>query len=504
MDIQNQNAYDQAVAHRGQLAAQHAELVKGFEDYEASASLEGDSAPSDLENKKQYQRILASQSLRPRIEELDKAIENFDKAKADAAREERIKQSGSPILREAGLYNNWVTADIVEKEFTDPRLKDVTCVGANELRDLVTRQVENMQAHMSPNIKQEKLDLKVLEQLRLPRNAQGVEFFVETPTIQNVLRSDQSPGGQDWTPVRVAPQPLDRMVYFGGMMGATSEMFTDDGVDWKFPVLDDTSNEGELLANQGASATAQDLTELDEKTMKASIMSSKSVEVNLKMLQDVSFDVDRLVTRLLERRMARGWNRQFTTGDGTNQNSRGFITDAEDSGIVTAMNTLFSGDELLELKSSVNIGYFEDEGSPAGLEPVGGNVLKGWMFHQAVQGITERLKGNGQYLWRLGNLGISQNVPSLLAGMPYRINNHMDGVIAAGAADKVAAYGNFGYYMQRFMNLRINARFFDSGTVLGFKNRYIAFTIGYGRFVGGFPNTANDACEAVKTLTVKA
>ena len=56
--------------------------------------------------------------------------------------------------------------------------------------------------------------------------------------------------------------------------------------------------------------------------------------------------------------------------------------------------------------------------------------------------------------------------------------------------------------MDRMAGVRINARFFDSGTAGSYSVQFIAFIRAGGRFVGGLPDTAANECEAVKILAL--
>ena len=494
----NETKHNEAVAALGKLREQHDEIAKHVQDYTDKFAVKGDVAPSDEDNRTQEARLMAVTNLRSEISSIERFIEKQEDAKpldADAAR----AQLASPFVRWArSPHDGALDLSAEERErFVRNSASDIKMGDFVDVPDTV-----NADLSLS----------NVLDQIALPGNPRNVSFFIEPMQgvdnmfdpkarrgeVQNVLRSDVSPGGEDWAPIRVDGTLRDRLAYIGGMVNAGSEMRTSHGNDIKFPILDDTGESGELLANQGASATGQDLQNLSEVTLKAEVMSSKFVEANLMLQRDVSFDIDRLVAQRLDRRMARGWNIQFTTGDGTGANSRGVTIDAK-AGVTAASETTFTGNELLQLMDEVDYAYLDDEGDPAGLAAVGGGHI-GWMMHQKSLGIARRIQGNGQYLWRPGLMGLQYGDPDSLAGYPYRMNNAM--AVAPSQPDalkqRVVLFGNMGYYMQRFVNLRINARFFDSGTAGAFKARYIAFTVGYGRFVGGF--SAGNTCEAVAYL----
>ena len=81
--------------------------------------------------------------------------------------------------------------------------------------------------------------------------------------------------------------------------------------------------------------------------------------------------------------------------------------------------------------------------------------------------------------------------------MPFRVNNWLpDPAVNANTL----YFGNFGYYMLRMVNVEMMLSFFGSPEGKAFKQAFVGFKIAYGRFVGGFPNPANDAVECVKYL----
>ena len=139
------------------------------------------------------------------------------------------------------------------------------------------------------------------------------------------------------------------------------------------------------------------------------------------------------------------------------------------------------------------------EGSPAGLNPPMGSPHRGWMLHQKIIGVVRRMKGSdGQYLWRPAFAGLQYADPQTVSGYPIVMNNHMSSALTTGL--KLVAFGNFGYFMARTAGVKINARFFDSGTAGSYSVQFIAFIRCGGRFVGGLKETNANTCEAVKML----
>ena len=346
-------------------------------------------------------------------------------------------------------------------------------------------------------------DLEEISRIKVP-GAAAAELFIEpiVPGVdpQAILTSQSGDPGTDWSPETVDRRIWDTLAYAGGMLGASSEMVTTDGNVVKFPILDEAEEEGELI-EQTATVADRDLQNLGEKDMSASIISSKRVIMSLALQQDTAFDMDSVIRRRLNRRIDRTCNTQMTTGDGSGRQFRGATVDAMQAH-ETADAAALTSDELVETVEKINVAYFEGEGSPAGLDPMGGMAHRGWMLHQNVLGDIRRMKGtDGHFLWRPGLAGLQYADPPSIAGYPYRLNNKMGDLGTAGAV--ILLFGNFGYYMRRRVNFMLTARYTDSGTIINFASHFIAFRREWGRFVGGFPDIATDACEAVKKVVAK-
>lgn len=350
-----------------------------------------------------------------------------------------------------------------------------------------------------------------IEGVRLPTGSYvDVEWFFEAPEAirpgaepRATVRSDQSPGGQDWTPEPLFPslQYGQTLKLIGGVLGRTSEQRTRHGLKQKYGTLDDTGEEGEWFGSQVGPASDGDYTP-DGVEMGTQIHSSKKITVGLAFEQDTPYNTDMLTRTLMDRRHYRALDKAIVAGDGANDTPRGLMSDAV-VGVTTAANTGFTADELVSLIATVDIAYLMGEGSPYGLNPPRGAVHVGWGFNQATVGLIRLLKGgDNHYLWRPGLAGLQYADPPTIAGFPYVVDNNI-ATVAAGA--RVGFFGNLGYYMKRMAGPRIVGAFFDSGTASAYGRQYISFVRAGGRFVGGFadPAVATPLCEAVKALRIK-
>ena len=353
----------------------------------------------------------------------------------------------------------------------------------------------------------------MLEGIKIPGNVSNVEWFIEpAPAAFSMdgrqgpwatVRTDESPGGEDWTPVLVAPTwgIGETLKLIAGLNGRTSELRTSHGLKMRHPTVDDTAEEGEWFTNQGSSATDGDYTP-DNVEVGTQIHSSKKINQSLAAEADAA-QLARTARTNMDRRHARALERAIVVGAGANDTPRGVVTDAT-QGKKSGSNSAVVADDLLELIDTVDIGYMAGEGSPQGLNPPMGMVHRGFAFNQDTLSQIRRLKGtDGHYLWRPGLAGLQYADPPTISGYPFVISNYFASV--AANADFLA-FGNFGYWLKRMAGARIVARFFDSGTAGNFAVQYISFIRCGGRFVGGFadPSVAVPKTEAVKLLQAGA
>lgn len=342
-----------------------------------------------------------------------------------------------------------------------------------------------------------------LEGISLPPTANEVEFFVDDRMQAALTNVDGQKPGTTWNDSYIMQNVDDVLSYMGGVRGNVSEITTANGLDIKFPLVDDAAEKGAYLANATTAWTERDIQNLGEVTMQSAVISSQYVDLNLVLTNDVAFASEDFVNRRLARRIARGTNEALTTGDGSNGTPRGVITDASD-GVTSATNAGFTSDELLTLEDKIDIAYFQGEGSPMGFNPPApGRTLRGYMFHQETLGLIRRMKSTatGDYLWKPGFGDFASGDPATIMGRRYVINNFMD---TNAAGKKVIAFGNFGYYTFRNVAFTVRARFFDSATAANLNLRFCQWERNSGRYTGAIPDSTGDKTEAVKLLTIKA
>lgn len=242
---------------------------------------------------------------------------------------------------------------------------------------------------------------------------------------------------------------VERQKAYGAVQQVATVLTTATGAALPWPTNDDTGNVGALLA-ENTQATEQDLT-LGTAQLGAYKYTSKIVRVSLEFLQDVDWmDAESFLQRKFAERLGRIHNQHFTTGTGTAQ-PQGIVTGAT-SGVTAAAVAAITADELIDLQHSVDPAYR--------------NERSRFMLSDAALKAVRKLKasGTGEYLFQVST---SADMPNLLAGSPYVVNQDM---AAPATGVKSVLYGDFeaGYVVRlvkAFELIRLNERYADYGQV---------------------------------------
>ena len=263
----------------------------------------------------------------------------------------------------------------------------------------------------------------------------------------------------------LVPQAFyDRIVkaqkWVGGVRNVAFIFRTDSGAIMPVPQDNDTSNVGELLA-ENTVATILDTT-LGSKNLSAYMYSSKIVKVGLALIQDSAFDIDSWLAKKLGIRLARIQNQHFTTGTGSSQ-PQGVVTGATlgKTGLVGQTTSLIYAD-LVDIEHSIDPAY--RQGSPLGsgdfANDAGQTPSTNWMFADSTLKVLKKLlDGYARPLWQPG---LAVREPDSLMGYPYVINQDM-APMAANA--KSVLFGDFSNYFIREVSgvtiLRLTERYAD-------------------------------------------
>lgn len=242
---------------------------------------------------------------------------------------------------------------------------------------------------------------------------------------------------------------VEKQKAFGAVQQVSTVLDTATGNTLPWPTNDDTANVGALLAENTA-ATEQDFT-LGTAQLGAYKYTSKLVRVSIEFLQDVDWlDAEGFLSRKFAERLGRIHNQHFTTGTGSSQ-PQGIVTGAT-SGVTAASATLITADELIDLQHSVDPAYRNERSK--------------FMVSDTALKTVRKLKaaGTGEYLFQTST---SADMPNLLAGSPYVVNNDM---AVPATTVKSVLYGDFeaGYVIRlvkAFELIRLEERYAEFGQV---------------------------------------
>jgi HK97 family phage major capsid protein len=245
------------------------------------------------------------------------------------------------------------------------------------------------------------------------------------------------------------------LLAFGGMLSAARILPTSTGNALPWPTVNDTTNEGALLAENTA-ASEQDVT-FGTETLNAYKYTSKLIKVSSELMQDSAFDMDAYLREALSERLARILNRHATTGTGTDQPQG--VVGASTAGKTAASSSAVTFDELRDLIHSVDPAY-RDRG-----------LL---MFHDNTLLALSKLKDDqSRYLWMPSP---RDGEPDRIWGYRYSINQHMP---VFGSGNKSILFGDFKKYIIRIVRQtvirRLDERYAEADQV--------AF-VGFSRFDG--------------------
>lgn len=262
--------------------------------------------------------------------------------------------------------------------------------------------------------------------------------------VQAAMSGDQANGAQGGytVPTTVAEKLLEAQKAFGGMRNVATILRTASGNPISYPTTDGTGEEGELVP-ENTSATDQDIT-FGTRPLNVYKFSSKVVTVPWELLQDSAIDVEALVRRRLEMRLARVTNRLFTVGTGVGQPG-GISTRAVVGKIgAVAAVPLITYDDLVDLEHSVDPAY---------------RSQASWMFSDLVLASVRKQKdGQGRPIYAPA-YEAPGGAPATLLNRRYEINQHMP---APAAGAKSVVFGDLSNYVIRDVMDVTLFRFTDS------------------------------------------
>jgi len=219
------------------------------------------------------------------------------------------------------------------------------------------------------------------------------------------------------------------LLKYGVMRQVADIMRTATGIQIPWPTVNDTGNEGVLVAEEGSIATDTDPV-FAEVVFNAYKYSSKIIKISSELLEDSAFDMAGYLGSAIGERLGRALNTACTTGDGSSK-PNGIVTASTSQD--TAGSGAFIADDLIDLQFALEDSYDEDAS---------------FMMNKLVLKAVRKFKDtDNHYLWepsyRAGD-------PETILGKPVVRNTKMASTITAG--DKIALYGDFKKYKIREVN----------------------------------------------------
>lgn len=247
--------------------------------------------------------------------------------------------------------------------------------------------------------------------------------WVEGP--QNAAGVATGSAGGYTVPPAFRQKIVEQITFVAAMRQLAEVISTSTGANLPWPTVDDTSNEGAILA-ENTQVSEQDVT-FGQASLDAYMYTSKLVRVSLQLLNDNAFDLETWLAGALGRRIGRIQNRHFTVGTGSSQPD-GLITTAT-VGVTAAAVAAVTYDELVDLTESLDPTYLN-----------GGNA--GFMMSQAARKVLRKLKDSqNRPLWEPS---LQAGTPDIFMGYRLTLNNYMAapaaGVKSIGFGDIREAY----------------------------------------------------------------
>lgn len=365
---------------------------------------------------------------------------------------EQLKQQRQAVLDELKTIHKRADAETLELSADDQAKWDELSAKDERLKEAVSREerlreIDERQAEQEYQEKKKEKDTgeesrsskyqKVF--LRYMANGEGSLNPEERQILRSGWQSDKEERAQSTTvaaggytiPEGFLPELEKRMVAFGGLLGISRILRTNSGNALPFPTLDDTSNTGELVAENGA-ASEQDAT-FGNKTLNAYKFSSKYIKASYEIIEDSGMDFGAILMDLLGERLGRVFATYLATGTGSSQ-PEGVVTGAS-LGTTTAGASAVTRGEIIDLIHSVD---------------------------QSYRGPNSRLAMNDSTLAAIKKLSIGtaddrplwvpsmrDGAPSTIEGVPYVVVNELADL---GTGNKFMLYGDFQKFIIRLVN----------------------------------------------------
>jgi len=279
----------------------------------------------------------------------------------------------------------------------------------------------------------ELMDTRNLQVVRNELNAAGADRRNRDRISQNVRNAlssqDGTKGGYTFGETFTSNLEV-AMVASSGIMEAADIIRTETGEPMRWPTVNDTSNSGRQIGENGAvTSTAQPT--FGQKVWYAHKFTSDEILVPYELLNNNAVGLETVIPELLGERIGRIINSKGTTGSGASTLT-GIVT-ASALGVTGAGASSITFDEVIDLEHSVNRVHRRRDGV-------------GYMFNDTTLKVIRKLKdGNSNYLWQSG---ANSGAPDTINTYAYIINDDMADL---GASAKPVLFGRLKQYKLRMV-----------------------------------------------------
>lgn len=239
------------------------------------------------------------------------------------------------------------------------------------------------------------------------------------------------PAGGYLVPEGFRNKIIERLQKIGGLSAEVEHVPTSSGNPLPWPTVDDTANEGEIVAENAQAAGGADLV-FGPKTLgaykyEATGVDGEPLKVSWELAQDSAFDLEGLVERSLASRIARKQAKHWSTGTGVGQ-PQGLLTGGTSALTIASNAAGLTLANYIALTHSIDPEYRED-----------GECV--WVMNDAILALAEGLlDGNGRPLLGTSTDGIAGKPVQTIRGYRVVVDNTFPAVW--GDNVKTVAFGN--------------------------------------------------------------
>jgi HK97 family phage major capsid protein len=213
---------------------------------------------------------------------------------------------------------------------------------------------------------------------------------------------------------------------------------TSSGNNIPWPTNNDTSNTGELLAENGDGSTSSAPLVFGQVTLNAYKFSSKMIRSSNELIQDQAVNLPQFIGEQLGERVGKIFNSYATTGTGSSQ-PLGYMdaTAGAIEGKVAASASAITPGEIIDLMHSVDASYRN-------------SAKAAFAMNDLILAEIKKLSFGSSVYYPVWLPSLTANAPDTILGKPYFVNNAMASTLATENA--VIAFGDWSRFVVRIVN----------------------------------------------------